>query len=116
MPGSESFQRTFSVLDHRIGALVRVHSRRAAEVAHLRTRGHARVEPDQRDVLRVLEDRVGELADPVAVAVACRRAGPRRPRLLPGVAAQLVVAQDAVACGADVARDPTRTREQHIIC
>ena len=60
--------------------------------------------PDRGEVLRVLQDRVGELAD--AVPSPSRASGPEPAAqgLLAGVAAEGVVAEDAVAGGADVAR------------
>ena len=85
-----------------VGGLVAVDAGRPAEVTHLRVDRDTRVELDQREVLRVLEDRVGEPPDR---ARRRRRAPPgpsRIPRLLADVAADRRLAEDAVARRADV--------------
>src|SRR5207245_4261431 len=76
---------------------------RPAEVTYAGARLNLRVEPDQGEVLRVLENGVGELADRIAVGVARHRSRSRSPRHLADVAAERARAEDAMAGGADVA-------------
>src|SRR5205814_8428026 len=74
-----------------------------AEVTHCSARLDERVEPDQGEVLRVLKNGVGELADRIALGVARYRPRARSPRHLADVAAERARAEDAVAGGADIA-------------
>src|SRR5207302_10690535 len=74
-----------------------------AEVTHCSARLDERVETDQGEVLRVLKNGVGELADRIAPGVARYRPRARSPRHLADVAAERARAEDAVAGGADIA-------------
>src|SRR5881397_3103716 len=72
-------------------------------MTHSGARLDERVEPDQGEVLRVLENGIGELADRIAGGVARHRPRARSPCHLADVASDRARAEDAMAGSADVA-------------
>src|SRR5207244_11707362 len=99
--------------DLRAVADIVVDAGRAAELAHLGAGLHAVLAADQGEVLRVLQDGVGELADPVAGGVLGHRALALGPRLLADVVAHgAALTEDAVAGGADIALVVGRLEEE----
>src|SRR5438093_4125795 len=93
--------------------LIVVDRGRPAEVTHAGARLYLRVEADEGEVLRVLKDRVSELADPVAAGVARLRPGAGRPCHLAHVAAERARAEDAMAGSAAVAA-AIRSHEEEV--
>jgi hypothetical protein len=92
---------------------LRIDARRSAEVAHLRVCRDARVEPDQSEVLRILQDRISELADANVAGVARLRSFAGRPRHLADVTPDGRLAENAVTGGAHV-EDAVASREQEV--